>query len=114
MPHVPPPGELAALHARVAELEEQLAARDGQLEVAAAQLAARDAQLEAAQARLAVLTEQVEELRRRLDKDSSTSSRPPSSDNPYTKKPKDRSLRGRSGRRPGRQPGARSTWPVPR
>jgi len=108
MPHVPPPGELAALHARVAELEEQLAARDGQLEVAAAQLAARDAQLEAAQARLAVLTEQVEELRRRLDKDSSTSSRPPSSDNPYTKKPKDRSLRGRSGRRPGRQPGARS------
>jgi outer membrane protein TolC len=61
------------LRARVAELE-------AENEVMAAQLAARDAQLEAVQARLA---EQVEELRRRLGRDSSTSSRPPSSDNPY-------------------------------
>ena len=44
-----------------------------------------------------------------LDKDSSTSSKPPSSDSPYKKKPKDRSLRGRSGRRPGKQPGAQSS-----
>ena len=57
-PRVPPPGELSALRAQVAELEEQLAARDGQLDVAAARLAARDAQLEAAQARLAVPAEQ--------------------------------------------------------
>ena len=55
---------------------------------------------------LAALAAQVEELRRRLDKDSSTSSKPPSSDSPYTKRPKDRSLRGRSGRKPGKQPGA--------
>jgi transposase len=79
MPDVPPAGELAALRARVAELEERLAARD--------------AQLEAAQARLAELAEQIEELRRRLGRDSSTSSRPPSSDDPFTKKPRDRSLR---------------------
>src|SRR5215472_5604581 len=91
---MPPPGELGWLRARVAELE-------AQNEVLAAQLAARDAQLEAAQARLAVLAEQIEELRRRLGKDSSTSSKPPSSDSPYTKKPKDRSLRRKSGRKPG-------------
>src|SRR6516225_6037932 len=84
MPDVPPAGELAAL-------------------------AARDAQLEAAQARLAALAEQIEELRRRLGRDSSTSSRPPSSDDPYTKKPRDRSLRRKSGRGPGRQPGAQSS-----
>jgi transposase len=105
-PHPPPSEELAWLRARVAELEavnarlrEAARARD---ELAAAQLAARDAQV-------AALAAQVEELRRRLDKDSSTSSRPPSSDSPYTKKPKDRSLRGRSGRKPGKQPGARSS-----
>src|SRR5713226_6744769 len=105
MPSVPPPAE-AALRARVAELEaanaalrEAAAARD---ELAAAQLAARDAQL-------AVLAARVAELERRLGKDSSTSSRPPSSDSPYQKKPRDRSLRQRSGRRPGKQPGAQSS-----
>src|SRR5205823_2116764 len=47
-----------------------------------------------------------EELRRRLGLDSSNSSRPPSSDSPYDKpKPKASGLRGRSGRRPGKQPG---------
>src|SRR5260370_22056619 len=94
------------LRARVAELEAgnarlRQAAAD-RCQLAAAQLAARDAQIEA-------LAGRVEELRRLLGKDSSTSSRPPSSDSPYTKKPKDRSLRGRSGRKPGRQPGAQSS-----
>ena len=105
-PHVPASDEVAWLRARVAELEElnarlreAAAARD---ELAAAQLAARDAQI-------AALAAQVEELRRRLDKDSSTSSKPPSSDSPYKKEPRDRSLRGRSGRRPGKQPGAQSS-----
>ena len=113
MPETPSPdaagAELRWLRARVAELEGRLAERDAQLEVAAAQLAARDAQLESVQAKLAVLAEQMEELRRRLGKDSSTSSKPPSSDSPYRKKPRDRSLRARSGRKPGKQPGAPSS-----
>lgn len=97
---------MAWLRARVAELEElnarlREAARDRD-EMAAAQLAARDAQI-------AALAAQVEELRRQMGKDSSTSSRPPSSDSPYKKKPRDRSLRGRSGRKPGKQPGAESS-----
>ena len=105
-PHVPASDEVAWLRARVAELEElnarlreAAAARD---ELAAAQLAARDAQI-------AALAALAEELRRRLDKDSSTSLKPPSSDSPYKKKPRDRSLRGRSGRKPGKQPGAQSS-----
>ena len=113
MPSVPPPAEVAQLRARVAELEagnaalrEAAAASD---ELAAVQLAARDAQLEMAQAQLAVLAARAGELERRLGKDSSTSSKPPSSDNPYQKKTRDRSLRGRSGRSPGKQPGAQSS-----
>jgi transposase len=95
--------ELAAENAR---LREAAAARD---ELAAAQLAARDAQIAARDGQIAALAAQVEELRRHLGKDSSTSSKPPSSDNPYKKKPRDRSLRGRSGRKPGKQPGAESS-----
>jgi transposase len=107
------PGDVAWLRVRVAELEagtaalrEAAAARD---EVAAAQLAARDAQLAAALAQLAVLAARVEDLQSRLAKDSSTSSKPPSSDSPHAKKTRDRSLRGRSGRSPGKQPGAQSS-----
>lgn len=51
------------------------------------------------------LTVRVEELERQVRKDSSTSSRPPSSDSPYEKKGADRSLRERGKRRPGKQPG---------
>ena len=50
------------------------------------------------------LSARVEELERRGRRDSSTSSRPPSSDSPY-QKGRDRSLRERGKRRPGRQPG---------
>ena len=55
------------------------------------------------------LQERVEELERRAGRDSSVSSRPPSSDSPYTKKPRDRSLRERGRRRPGKQPGEPGT-----
>jgi transposase len=107
------------LHARVAELEvrnAELEARNALLrqaaadrdELAAAQLASERARADSLAVQVAALAAQVQELRRLLGKDSSTSSRPPSSDSPFKKKPADRSLRGRSGRKPGRQPGAQS------
>ena len=55
------------------------------------------------------LQARVEELERRAGMDSSVSSRPPSSDSPYKKKPRDRSLRERGKRRPGKQPGEPGT-----
>jgi transposase len=109
MPDLPaePAGEglpalVASLRAANARLREVIEAQD-------AQLAAAGAALEAAEARFAALSERVAELERRLGKDSSTSSRPPSSDSPYEKKPRDRSLRQRSGRSRGKQPGAQSS-----
>jgi transposase len=51
------------------------------------------------------LQARVEELERQAGRDSSNSSRPPSSDSPYKKKPRDRSMRERGKRRPGKQPG---------
>jgi transposase len=94
-------GSLRAANARLREIVE---GKD-------AQLAAASAALEAARAQIAGLAGRVAELERRLGRDSLTSSRPPSSDSPYakiTRKSTDRSLRGRSGRRPGKQPGAPS------
>jgi transposase len=58
---------------------------------------------------IAGLTARLEHLERAAGKDSSNSSRPPSSDSPYKKKPRDRSLRERGKRRPGKQPGEPGT-----
>jgi len=120
-----PPRELAALS--VEELRAALVRQRAvntelrtvlatQAELHQAALAARDArivqlgsQVVAADAQIASLTDRVAQLERRAGRDSSNSNRPPSSDSPYTKtprKPADRSLRGRSGRKPGKQPGA--------
>lgn len=63
-----------------------------------AQVVQRDAVIEA-------LLERVALLEARLGKNSKNSSQPPSSDNPFTK-PSPRSLRQKSGRRPGKQPGS--------
>jgi transposase len=54
--------------------------------------------------RVAVLEAENAELKRRLGMNSTNSSKPPSSDSPFVK-PAPRSLRRRSGRKPGGQPG---------
>ena len=89
MPGVPSAEELSALPA--AELAVRLAE-------AYRLIGELTAQIEQFPAR-------VEQLERQAGKDSSTSSRPPSSDSPYKKKGSDRSLRERGKRRPGKQPG---------
>src|SRR6266540_2285364 len=119
----PPPRELASLS--VEELRAVLgrqravntelrAVLPAQAELHQAELAARDAQLAQLRPQVVVLGERVAQLEGQAGRDSSNSSKPPSSDSPYTKtprKPTDRSLRGRSGRRPGKQPARRaSPW----
>jgi transposase len=93
----PTPEELAALPVsvlvtRLVEVLEQLAVRDRQIEQ---------------------LTLRVEQLERQAGRDSSNSGKPPSSDSVFAKPPvpkrRDRSLRERTGRRPGKQPGEPGT-----
>jgi transposase len=60
--------------------------------------------IDAQQAQVATLTDRVKQLEDRLGKDSHNSSKPPSSDG-LAKKPDPKSLRGKSGRRSGGQPG---------
>jgi transposase len=93
---VPSAEELSALPA--AELAVRLAEAYRLIAELTAQAGRLSAQVER-------LSSRVEELERQSRKDSSTSSRPPSSDSPYRKKGGDRSLRERGKRRPGKQPG---------
>ena len=68
------------------------------------------ARVEVAVAENGRLAARIEALERAAGRDSSTSSRPPSSDSPYEKKPpRDRSLREKGKRRPGKQPGGPGT-----
>jgi len=67
-------------------------------------LAAKDARIDALLVMVGELTAQVQALVLRLDKDSRTSSKPPSSDGP-DRRPRGGSSRTRSGRKPGKQPG---------
>jgi transposase len=66
----------------------------------------QQATIQALQEAVAALTAQVQELKARLDKDSHNSSKPPSSDG-LKKKPAPQSLRPKTGRKPGGQPGHR-------
>lgn len=82
-------------------------AESGALEAVVEQLLARVRDLETA---LEQRDRRIAELEQRLRQDSSNSSRPPSSDAPWAKQPaKKRSSRVRSGRKPGKQPGAASS-----
>ena len=72
-------------------------------------VALQTAQAEELSAQVTVLQARVEDLERQARRDSSTSSRPPSSDSPYKKQGRDRSARERGKRRPGKQPGEPGT-----
>lgn len=82
-----------------------LGQRDAELGELRQALADRDARLGELNGRVMQLVERVAELQARAGRDSSNSSKPPSSDPPYAKKAK-RGMRGSSGRKPGKQPGA--------
>jgi transposase len=101
VPDTPPAsGESAALDAVNAGLR----AANAQLRLL---LEAKDAEITALRAELGKLQSQVADLAARLKQDSKNSSRPPSSDG--LGKPAPKSLRKKTGRRPGRpkgQPGA--------
>jgi transposase len=90
MPHVPlVPDEAAALHAANARLRQVIGAKDTEIAVLREQVEA--------------LTAQVAELRARLENNSRNSSKPPSAEG--LAKPAPRSLRKKTGRKPGRPKG---------
>jgi transposase len=82
------------LRAEVEDLQVRLAAAGGRA-------AAAEARAVAAEARCAVLEQENADLRARLGKDSSNSSKPPSSDSAFKRKPP----KSATGRKPGGQPG---------
>ena len=104
MPEVPAVPDIAAgLRAANARLRELLAERDAEIAV----LREQNWEIAVLRESLAALQAQVEDLAAQVKSNSRNSSKPPSSDG--LAKPAPRSLRGKSGRKPGRpkgQPGA--------
>jgi transposase len=100
VPDVPVPDDAAGLRAANTRLRELLAERDARIEDLLERLAGVGDQVAGLQA-------QVADLAAKAGQNSKNSSRPPSSDG--LGKPAPKSLRGKSGRKPGRpkgQPGA--------
>jgi transposase/regulator of replication initiation timing len=96
--------ELAAVVVGLTARLDELSVRVGDLEADNARLVAENTALGQENA---VLRAENAELRRRLGLNSTNSSKPPSSDGPA--KPPPKSMRARSGRKPGKQPGASGT-----
>ena len=90
---------IAGLRAANARLRELLAERDAHI----AQLLAQAAQVDELQALVADLRAQVADLAARVKQNSKNSSKPPSSDG--LGKPAPKSLRKKTGRKPGRPKG---------
>jgi transposase len=107
MPSSPYPAgardEPAGLQARLEAAERLIGELHDRIAVMAE---AHHREIEARDAVIAAQADRITELERQVRRDSSRSSKPPSSDSPYRKKSRDRSLRGKTGRRPGKQPGA--------
>ena len=96
--------ELAAVVVGLTARLDELSVRVGVLEADNARLVAENTALRQENA---VLRAENADLRRRSGLNSTNSSKPPSSDGPA--KPPPMSMRGRSGRKPGKQPGASGT-----
>jgi transposase len=100
----------APAYEQLRQLVGQLTARVVELEQVVAEKADETARVVELERIAAGQADETAELRRRSAADSSNSSRPPCSDEPWSKKPaKRRSSRTRPGRKPGRQPGASSS-----